>query len=209
MSFIEDIFPDYLGFGSVGGPGYSTEVITVASGRESRNQKWLYERHRYDISMTARQQSERDAINAFFRRARGRAIGFRFRDHAEYKASNVRFGTGTGAQTAFQLRIPYVVGATTEYREIYKPRAGAVVKVNGVVTSVTLNTATGMVTFSAAPAAAAVLTWVGEFDVPVRFEQDILRWRIVDNAGSRPGAGGDDFMFVPEALSVIETREIA
>jgi uncharacterized protein (TIGR02217 family) len=49
-----------------------------------------------------------------------------------------------------------------------------VIKINNVVTAAYTISSSGLVTFTTAPAAAAQLTWNGEFDVPVRFDTDTL-----------------------------------
>lgn len=59
-------------------------------------------------------------------------------------------------------------------RPIRKPVAGVVVRANGVVIPATVDTTTGLATFTA-PAGQSV-TWSGQFDVPVRFETDQLSW---------------------------------
>ncbi|NDE91390.1 MAG: TIGR02217 family protein, partial [Alphaproteobacteria bacterium] len=40
MAFDEIQFPLRVGFGSSGGPAFSTEIITVDGGYERRNQNW-------------------------------------------------------------------------------------------------------------------------------------------------------------------------
>ena len=37
MAFREIQFPTKISFGAIGGPGFSTDVVTVRSGREKRN----------------------------------------------------------------------------------------------------------------------------------------------------------------------------
>ena len=48
------------------------------------------------------------------------------------------------------------------------------VRVNGATVPYTVNNNTGVVTFTSAPAAAAVIMADFEFDVPVRFDSDKL-----------------------------------
>lgn len=199
MSFIEAAFPDHLGFGSVGGPGYQTDIVEVASGHEQRNQRWSKERHSYDLSMSARTQAQRDEINAFFRRVKGRQYGFRFKDWADYTGTDEFLGSGTGAQTAFQLRKAYISGDSVDYRTISKPRGAVVVKVGGVTVSATVNSTTGVVTLAAAAANGAQVRATFEFDVPVRFDTDVLRWSVIDKSG-------ETFMYRVESLSAVEIR---
>lgn len=50
----------------------------------------------------------------------------------------------------------------------------------GVLTGAAIDTTAGTVTFAAAPANGAVLTWTGEFRVQVRFDMDYLPFSIDD-----------------------------
>jgi uncharacterized protein (TIGR02217 family) len=70
-----------------------------------------------------------------------------------------------------------VSGSVTELRTIVKPVLGTVqVYKNSVLqtTGVSVNAATGVVTFAAAPTAGQVITASFQFDVPVRFDTDKL-----------------------------------
>lgn len=200
MAFVDVVFPDKLGFGSVGGPGYATDVVEVASGHEQRNQRWAQERHRYDLAMTPRLQEERDEMTAFFRRMAGKAHSFRFRDWADYQCVNELLGTGNGSNTVFQARKAYQVGLEVEYRTLTLPRlVGAVIRVDNVVADASVNTTTGVITLASAPGNGAVVTGTFDFDVPVRFDHDTLRWRVVDRTG-------DGLVFQPEEFTFVEVR---
>jgi uncharacterized protein (TIGR02217 family) len=75
----------------------------------------------------------------------------------------------------FQLVRNYASGGVTATRTISKPVADTVtVYRDGVVVAsgVSINTATGLVTFSVAPAADVIVTADYEFHVPVRFDSD-------------------------------------
>jgi uncharacterized protein (TIGR02217 family) len=85
-------------------------------------------------------------------------------------------GTGDGA-TAFQLRRVYASGGQTVYRTVTRPVAGTVaIYLAGVLqsTGVAINHATGLVTFTAAPAVGVAVTADFQFDVPARFDTDEL-----------------------------------
>jgi uncharacterized protein (TIGR02217 family) len=86
-------------------------------------------------------------------------------------------GTGNGAVITFALLKRYSSGAQSWTRAIAKPVAGTVrVALNGVeqMTGWSVNTATGSVTFTTAPGAGVAITAGFEFDVPVRFDTDML-----------------------------------
>lgn len=186
MAFHEVRFPDNVSRGARGGPERRTQIVEMASGNEERNGSWADSRRRYDASYGIRKADDLAAVTAFFEARRGRLYGFRWKDWADYKsclpsvgtaATDQPIGVGTGAATAFQLVKLYTSGAQSWTRTITKPVAGTVaVALNGVtqITGWTVNTATGVITFAAAPAPGAAITAGFEFDVPVRFDTDTL-----------------------------------
>ena len=186
MAFHEVRFPDNISRGARGGPERRTQIVEMASGDEERNGSWADSRRRYDASYGIRKADDLAAVTAFFEARRGRLYGFRWKDWADYKsglpsatpaATDQPIGTGTGAATTFQLVKLYTSGAQSSTRTITKPVAGTVaLALNGVtqITGWTVNTGTGVVTFAAAPAANVAITAGFEFDVPVRFDTDML-----------------------------------
>lgn len=114
---------------------------------------------------------------AFFRARKGRAHGFRFKDWSDYQAAGQSIGTGDGSTTQFQLVKTYTSGGIAESRIIAKPVSGTVnIHKNAVLqtSGFSVSYATGIVSFSTAPANGTVITADFEFDVPVRFDTDRL-----------------------------------
>ena len=58
MSFIEIQFPTDISYGAVGGPIYSTDVVTMFSGHEQRNSNWKNARGKYNIASGVKTESE-------------------------------------------------------------------------------------------------------------------------------------------------------
>ena len=180
-SFAEVRFPPEISYGATAGPEFSTTVITVRSGAEQRNRNWAAARLRFDASTGIKTRAQAEAIIAFFRARGGRAQGFRFKDWSDYRAVGQVLGTGDGAADTFQLVKRYVSGADEDVRIIAKPVAGTTtISVNGTpqASGWSVNTATGLVTFTPAPANSAVISADFEFDVPVRFDTDRLEFRL-------------------------------
>jgi uncharacterized protein (TIGR02217 family) len=177
MSFVEAQFPADISYGSSGGPEYSTDIVMTYGGHEQRNINWSQARARFNVAHGVKTKTQLDALIAFFRARKGRAIGFRFKDWTDYKASGQTLGTGNGALTQFQLVKTYASGATEELRIITKPVNGTIkIYLNGALqsTGYTVNFTTGLVIFNSAPVNGAVVTADYEFDVPVRFDTDRL-----------------------------------
>lgn len=186
MSFDEVQFPPKISYGSDGGPVRQTNIITLANGYESRNSTWAQSRHSYNVSYGIRTYNELHEVKTFFEARQGSLKGFRFKDWADFKstapqnaisATNQLLGEGDGVRTTFQLVKAYTSGPSTYLREIRKPVSGTVlVAKDGVLqgSGWTVNTTTGIITFSVAPASGVDITAGFEFDVPVRFDIDEL-----------------------------------
>ena len=126
------------------------------------------------------------AVVAFFEARNGRLYGFRFKDWGDHKSclpsgapspTDQAIGTGDGATTAFQMVKRYASGAQSWTRSITKPVAGTVrVALNGAEqpSGWSVDTATGVVTFSTAPGSGVAISVGFAFDVPVRFDTDAL-----------------------------------
>ena len=178
--FDDVTFPIEIGAEASVSPGFSTNIVTSASGFESRNANWAQARLRFDAGPGVRSDSELEALIAFFRARRGPAVGFRFRDPYDF-SSNVMsgtptptdqpIGTGDGTRDRFELVKTYGSG---EQRRITRP-AGGTVRIalggNELVSGWTLEPQ-GVVQFGEPPAAGAAVTAGFLFDVPVRFTED-------------------------------------
>jgi len=186
MAFHEVRFPDNISRGARGGPERRTQVVELASGDEERNASWANSRRRYDVAYGIRRADDLAAVVAFFEARNGRLHGFRFKDWADYKsglpsqaitATDQQIGTGTGSLQTFQLAKRYTSGAQTWVRTIAKPVAGTVRVALGMVEQLsgwTVDTTTGVITFTTAPAGGVIVRAGFEFDVPVRFDSDTL-----------------------------------
>lgn len=203
MSFIDTLFPRQYGYGSVGGPHFKTEIVATANKREVRNRVWVDERRKYDLSMTARTQAQVNEIMAFHLAMGGPEHSFRFWDFLDWEFSATQIAVGDGATSEFQITKTYAAGSASHVRTITKPRAGLQIFVNGIANGgAVVNTNTGKLTGIGTPSDGAVVTATGRFDVPVRFVEDELRWRVVDRTDNDGDEG--DYLYLPESLTLIE-----
>ena len=147
-------------------------VVALGTGREQRNVDWSSQRCSFDISYGIQYKEDFIDVVKFFYARLGKARGFRFKDWSDFEAVNEQIGIGDGTTTIFQLVKNYT-SLVVYQRKITRPVAGTVaVRVNGATVPYTVNNNTGVVTFTSAPAAAAVIMADFEFDVPMRFEND-------------------------------------
>lgn len=188
MAFDEVSFPFRVGYGAKGGTQFSTEIVTIAGGYERRNQNWSAARRRYNAALGVQSVADMAALNAFFCARCGRARGFRLKDWTDFSsaadgvstplATDQRLGTGDGSLSLFQLQKSYSDSAVAYRRVIKKPVAGSVlIACDGVLLPEgwSVDCTSGLVSFAAAPAPGCVVTAGFLFDVPVRFDTDILQ----------------------------------
>jgi uncharacterized protein (TIGR02217 family) len=182
MSFVEVQFPSDISYGATGGPMFLTDVVATVSGHEQRNSKWSQARARYNVASGVKTETQWQALIAFFRARRGKAVGFRFKDWGDFKAVNQPLLSLGGTQ--YQLVKQYVSGAVVSERIITKPLAGTVKLYRNSLLQASgwsIDTATGIITTSLT----GTLTVDFDFDVPVRFDTDELALSLDSfNAGS-------------------------
>lgn len=168
MAFIETPrFPDCVSFGAVGGAGFFTTVVTVESGHELRNRNREKALGRWEVSHDYMRPDEYEPLRSMFYAAAGRANGFRFRDHTDYTVISSESAFVTLSPTTKQLAKLYTFGSSTYTRLIQKPDPDSVSFTGG--SSLSLDYTTGILTHATAPTA-----WAGRFDVPARFDTDIM-----------------------------------
>lgn len=201
MTFHDVRFPTNLAFGATGGPERRTDIVTLGSGAEERNARWINSRRAWNVGAGIRALDDVHALITFFEERRGRLHGFRFRDAADWKScppqqtptvTDQMLGVGNGTMTTFRLRKTYGSSSAPWHRTISKPVAGTVlIAVAGVSQTLGLHVAVdhavGQITFLPGfiPAAGAAVTAGFTFDVPVRFDTDKLE---IDVSGVRHGA---------------------
>lgn len=193
MSFHEVKFPTASGkrasYGTVIGPRHMTSVIEMPGGSEQRISRYSNPRMQYRVEYTIKDLSVLTELMAFVRARRGATYGFRFWDPLDYTTNanhrgatthtDQEIGIGDGTTTTFKLKKKYVDDVVERVRMIRKPIASTVkVGIDGVNQGAgwSVNEATGDLTFTVAPAEDEVITWGGEFDVPVRFSKEVDSW---------------------------------
>lgn len=181
--FNETRLLDSVAYGSEFGSEFSTRIVKLKSGWERRNINWTVPLGRYSINYSALLPDDHIAVYHAHMASFGSAIAFRFKDWLDYQAIGEPIGVGTGAEQTLQLIKTYVFGPLSLTRNITKPTNSVTVYANDVEIVSTVDTTTGLATFTAA--FGDVVTWSGEFDVPVRFDDDRLDCQPVNRSGGR------------------------
>jgi uncharacterized protein (TIGR02217 family) len=201
MGFHEVRFPANLSFGSVGGPERRTEVVALTNGYEERNTPWAQSRRRYDAGVSLRSLDDIAVLIAFFEARRGQLYGFRWKDWSDFKSCapsaspafrDQEIAVADGVRRVFGLTKSYRSGEHVYVRPVAKPVEGTVVvgvsgdaQVLGV--DFELDAGMGEVVFAEPPDAGEVITAGFEFDVPVRFDTDVIQTSVASfQAGEVP-----------------------
>lgn len=127
----------------------------------------------YEFLRSGAAWAELQTLVGFFNARGGSFDSFLFTDPDDCTVTSQLFGTGDGTAVAFQLVRSF--GGFAE--AVYDLNGAALIYVNGVVKTQPAQCtigATGLVTFAAAPAVGAALTWTGVFYRRVRFLRDTL-----------------------------------
>ncbi len=201
MAFIESPrFPEKISYGSSGGPNFSTDVVTVDSGYETRIVKWSQARHSYDAAFGVMTEDLLSDLISFFQAMMGKANSFRYKDFGDYKSCKLKqtpssndqligegdSTNGSDGTSTFQLIKNYSAGLVT-VRNILKPVQGTVlIEVNGTLKTegvhYNLDYTTGVITFTSGniplldrgDGNPEEIKSGYEFDVPCRFDTDEL-----------------------------------
>lgn len=183
-AFDEVQFPVDISRGATSSQRRVTDVVTLRSGAEERNTIWANSRRSFDISIGLRDLEDVHTVAEFWEGRRGSLRGFRFKDWADHRSvgptSPVQPTDQPMAQitsTTYQLQKRYSAALSPWIRVVNKPVAGTVVVADNTGTlaegpDFTVNTATGVVSFSVPPTGAPTAGF--EFDVPVRFLDEQL-----------------------------------
>lgn len=192
-------FPTNISLGSRGGPERRTQIVSLTSGHERRVAQWAASRRRYNAGYGIRCGADIDAVIAFFEAREGRRYAFRWRDPFDFQSAptgtgvsmtDQPLGVGDGTTTTFALHKTYASGGISHDRPITLPVAGTVlVAQDGAAVlppAISIDHGTGLVAFAIPPAQGAVLTAGFAFDVPVRFDTDVLEVSLEPGGGTIP-----------------------
>ena len=180
-------------FGWVGGPNFSTRVITMANGRERRNADWDQPQHKFILPYGNISETAYRAMLQMFLNVRGRNEPFLYRNRLNYIAQNQLVAVAEAGQTEFQLATTNLIDGASYQMQVFALYApddvdgglavpvDPVIEVDGIETPVVVDHDRGTITTSPM-AGGEVLTWSGQFSHWVRFGSDQLAMSI-ENKG--------------------------
>lgn len=189
VDFFDIRFPEDIAFGATGGPRFNTSIAITRGGKEVRNRNWAKARLQWNVAHGIKNQEEYDQLIAFWYVIGGEDKAFRFKDHTDFQQDNVNplnptfVAVGDGTKTVFPLIKRYTFGPHFYDRPITRPVPGTVRiflarDTDDLIENSSdwnLNFDTGDLDFSTTtPLDPAEEIWaIFEFDVPVRFDNDM------------------------------------
>ncbi len=180
MSFSESVLPVNVQPGATSSTMFATTVVTLRSGAEYRNQRWANPLRTYEVSYGVRPRAALlTDLQQFALERAGAFEGFRARDWLDYTAEDEPAGTGDGTTWWFRFYKQY---GTHQRRVLKVDLATVTVEVDGIPlapSSYSVDANNGTVILATAPLAGELVTWSGEFHVPVRFEDDDIATRML------------------------------
>ena len=170
MSFIEARLLDEVEAGFSGGPVWRTLTKELTSGITRRKVTRSRPVHQFSASFDNRDIDTLAVLIAAFNATRGAAYGFRFRNWMDYELTAEPIGTGTGSEQTVQIGKRYTFGTESVFIPIRKPNSDCIISASGEPIAATVDTATGLATFTAL--LGETITVTGTYDIPVTFSND-------------------------------------
>lgn len=187
-SFHEVLFPEDVSYGSSGGPGFSTTVVSLTSGYEQRNVNWQDAKATYEATHGVKTREQMEALLEFFYARMGKAYGFRYKDWADFTIEDGVVAQFDGTTQTVQLYKRYEPETSFFYdRTIKKFVPSSLdgtfysIDANGTRTNVapnqySLDYNTGLFTMGfKPPAGTSLFVEYIEYHVPVRFDTDEMK----------------------------------
>lgn len=188
MAHYNVMFPEGIALGASFGTRRRTQIVTLGSGDEERNQQWANSKRSYEAGYGIKTANDLAAATSFWEGARGRLHTFLWKDWSDWKSclpqddpspDDQSLGAGNGTNPTFQLIKAYGGSLQAWVRTITKP-VTVMVAVDGApqtpTTNYTVDFTTGIVTFQSGhiPGIGALVTAGFTFAVKVRFDTDSL-----------------------------------
>jgi len=184
MAFIESRLLDRVAYGFTGGDTFLTTRVPLLSGHVARNAERILPLFRGSAPYESIEDADRaEVINVFNVCVPG-PHSFRFKNWQNYQGTLEVIGTAVGGvDETMQLIKTYTLVGQSTIRNIVKPVTDTTTLFeDGVPLAFTIDTTTGIVTFTST--AGKVITATYEFDIPVMFDTDDLPFSIVNWAAS-------------------------
>lgn len=194
-----------LSAGLRGKPMRKNSRVVTDSGRQYANADWSQSLRQYEVGFVPCRADAREAITAIHEVTAGGVYGFLLQDPIDHSVTATTGRMTLVSGSIYQLQKRYSVASTAHYedRKITRPNAAIFTPYyDGVaIETYILDADTGQITLAAPVADASLLSWVGQFYVPVHFMDDFLDWDLV-----APGSPDQRFVATTQTI-LLEVRE--
>lgn len=182
MAHINERLLECVSYGTVYGSGYRTDVVALQSGYEKRTALWSIPRGQFSIIYNLLKEEDHASVLAAFHVCNGRLHTFRLKDETDFSVVKSPIGAGTGSTKTYKLSRRFSFAGQNKDIPVSLPVVGSVVVYEGSsIVPATVDYENATVTLSAAPG--AVISWSGEFDKRVRFDEDDIAFTFETRAG--------------------------
>lgn len=189
MGFHNVVFPVDIAYGAECSPSFFTEVVrNEESGKSIRTARRSTPRWRFNAATGVTTRDQFSALLAFIIARQGALFAFPFYNHVDHSSASdghatpaiddQLIGVGDGSTTQFQLKKTYTDAGGSVAWNVTLPITGSVrVAIDGVeqLSGWSVNTQTGVVTFTTPPGSGLDVTAGFQFYVPVRFSEGVDR----------------------------------
>lgn len=167
---------EFVSLQAEGGPAFVTLINNHLSGQEKRKSVMSQARRRYYLKECYLSTEQYQELLAFFHARKGKYHSFRYLDYFDYKVNKVNLQHGRIDLHNFQLGKLYDDNFTPIYRPISLPIANSleIFRNNEPMEDFILNEESGIVTFDFDIGEDEVIYANFEFDVRVRFNNDLI-----------------------------------
>lgn len=148
-----------------------TDITTLENGDEVRNARWKYKKLTFSANFAMLSQATQDELTGAFWAANAQLLLFRFRDVGDHMVDHSPLVVSPTTYNPVQLTKRYRFGPAYADRLIQAIAACKVYRADGV-TEVPGTVDTELGIFTPAEEWQGGETWVGRFDVWVRFNSD-------------------------------------
>ena len=190
--FIEERLTACAAYGTSFEWSYNTSIQELKNKSEARLRLWSRPRLRATLVFSNLTEEEIARVNNAFHACCGRWIGFRVKNHLDYKVEKAYLGVAKGGEETLQLAKTYIFGNAERVIDIKKPVLNTVkLYADGEEILCSVNVTNGKIVFEAEEG--QELRWSGEYDFPMRFDTDSIGWSINSRTGNEE-AGTHSFV---------------
>lgn len=202
MTFKNTLFPLDVSLGAMGGPQFSTDVVVLNSGDESRNQNWANARLLFDVTHAMSDATKRKHLISHFRIMKGRLHSFPYRDFTDWQVDTTEGHlTAIAAPFTFQLYKRYSTDDGSTYDRLILLPFDVVIRQSGTPLTLgvdySLDDTGGTITVMGSPLPAPD-SWSGSFNIPARFDSDSMKF-----------SAETSNVFRTDSVTLIEVRDLS